>query len=1109
MFFNRQKLVFLALFSLFCLGIFSTLSMRSGAQEESKDFQISTEHVAPAFVDGGFNPVVSGGSASIFASLVQPDGKILVAGDFKVINGANKNSLARFNPDGTLDASFNTGSGANDSIFGIALQSNGKIIVNGTFTNYNGAPVGRIARLNADGTLDQTFNAVGVGFNNGTGGNSEISVVRVLADDKLLIGGTFTSYNGTAQNRFARLNANGTLDTSFAVGTGAGSSVFTIDVQADGKIIIGGNFNVYNGTPSGKIARVNTDGSLDTTFNTGLGAEQQVQSVVVQPDGKIIVAGFFTLFNNVTKNGIVRLKADGTNDDTFSVAGFDAVVLSVALQPDGKMIVGGSFTQIAGATRQCIARLNADGTNDASFNPGTGIGPQIISEIALQADGKAIVTGTFTVYNGAANGGAIRINADGTLDTNLASSSAAGGTINAIAPQTDGKIVFGGNFTNVNGTARANIARLNADGSLDAAFNPGTGTGSGTINSLAVQSDGKVLIGGGFTNYNGTAINRIARLNADGSLDTGFTVGTGAASTVSSIAIQPADGKIIIGGLFTTYNATTVNRFARLNTDGTLDTSFTTGTSASGEVRSIKFQPDNKIVIGGGFTTYNGTSRNRIARVNTDGTLDTTFNPGTGASGTIASVGVQTDGKIVIGGNFTTFNGTARNRIARVMADGTLDTAFDPGVGPGTGTATEVTQVLPVENGKTIISGNFTSFNNQPRNRVARLNAAGNLDYTFLNGIGALAPIGLTTRALVRQADGKILIGGQFSVFNVSARTGIARFSNATDTFCDFDGDGKSDFGIIRRPGVIGAWTWWISFSGSDKTATFNFGESPRDITQPGDFDGDGKDDIAMWRNTPQTGQLSAYYIIQSATNTIRIIPFGQTGDTPTVEDYDGDGKDDLSVWRANSAAAGPGQATWFYLGSLNNPNNNITYIPFGMRYGTQSDQVDEPYPGDFDGDGRADFRIQRRADLTVTSSATPAVFITMSSVSGNFTYDYFGLAGDRILPGDYDSDGRTDIAVARGFNVNPGNTTWYIRYTSGIPDFQTVFGSGFNFAQGDYDGDGKTDIGYFLVGATNDATGFWYISSLTGTTVFQRWGARPSGAAGSGDLPIAGYNNR
>jgi hypothetical protein len=397
---------------------------------------------------------------------------------------------------------------------------------------------------------------------------------------------------------------------------------------------------------------------------------------------------------------------------------------------------------------------------------------------------------------------------------------------------------------------------------------------------------------------------------------------------------------------------------------------------------------------------------------------------------------------------------------------------------------------------------------------MVRYNGNGTIDSNFgTSGViytdfNTTRDLGLTS---AMQADGKIIIAGySTAVATFNPDFAAARYNfTPKDAFVDFDGDGKSDFGIIRRPGVVGAWTWWYQLSSTGTVHTFNFGESPRDITQPVDFDGDGKDDVAMWRNSPQTGEVSAYYIIQSSNNTVKIIPFGQPGDTPTTADYDGDGKADLSVWRANSAAQGAGQAIWYYRGTLNNPNENITYIPWGMRYGGQADQVDEPYPGDFDGDGRSDFRIQRRADITIATSNTPAIFITLLTSNGNITYDYFGIASDRILPGDYDGDGKTDIAVARGFNVNPGNTTWYIRYTSGLPDYQTVFGSGFNFAQGDYDGDGKTDIGYFLLGATTETTGFWYIESTTGQTKFFRFGARPSGGTGSGDLPIAGYNNR
>ncbi len=207
-----------------------------------------------------------------------------------------------------------------------------------------------------------------------------------------------------------------------------------------------------------------------------------------------------------------------------------------------------------------------------------------------------------------------------------------------------------------------------SDGSLDTSFNPGSVANSGVL-SIASQPDGKILIGGWLTQYNGTTRNDIARLNSDGSLDTSFNPGSGVHGSISSIALQP-DGKILIGGEFTQYNGTTRNNIARLNPDGSLDTSFNPGGGANGEVYSIALQPDGKILIGGWFFEYNGTSRNNIARLNPDGSLDTSFNPGSGTNISINSIALQPDGKILIGGGFTQYNGTPRNGIARLNSSG-------------------------------------------------------------------------------------------------------------------------------------------------------------------------------------------------------------------------------------------------------------------------------------------------------------------------------------------------------------------------------------------------------------------------------------------------------
>jgi uncharacterized delta-60 repeat protein len=280
-------------------------------------------------------------------------------------------------------------------------------------------------------------------------------------------------------------------------------------------------------------------------------------------------------------------------------------------------------------------------------------------------DGKVLIVGDFIYYNGIPRKYIARLNNDGSLDMSFNPGTGASHNIFTIAVQSDGKVLIGGVFTSYNGTPRIGIARLNTDGSLDATFNSGLGAGAG-ISKIAIQSDCKVLIGGVFTSLNGTARTGIARLNTDGSLDTTFNYGLGAGDMIPQIAIQ-SDGKIVIGGVFTSLNGTARTCIARLNTDGSLDTTFNPGSGANRLFVSIAIQSDGKIVIGGNFTSYNGTPRTGIARLNTDGSLDTSFNPGSGANGYVASIAIQSDDKIVIGGNFTSYNGTARNCIARIF----------------------------------------------------------------------------------------------------------------------------------------------------------------------------------------------------------------------------------------------------------------------------------------------------------------------------------------------------------------------------------------------------------------------------------------------------------
>lgn len=391
----------------------------------------------------------------------------------------------------------------------------------------------------------------------------------------------------------------------------------------------------------------------------------------------ILVGGNFITYGGSLNYNISGLNSDGTLDDNFSIgSGFSGgSPVTCDIQSDGKILIGGNFTSYNGTARNRIVRLNTDGTLDTNFTIGTGFN-QIVNKVMIQPDGKIITVGTFSNYNGTGINGIARLNSDGTRDTSL-NSGGFSGAVNTFDIQSDSKIVVGGGFGNYAGVSQSRITRLNSDGTRDTNFSIGTGFNAGSaVNAIAIQSDGKILIGGTFTSYNGTARNRIIRLNTDGTIDNSFTVGTGFNNTVNTITIQ-SDGKIIVGGQFTNYAGTSRNFIARLNSDGTNDATFNIGTGFNSGVNAISIQSDGKIIIGGVFTLYNEVSSNRIVRLNSDGTYDTSFSIGTGFNATIFALQINTDGKIIAGGNFTNYNGTNQFRIAILNSDGSLDLNFN------------------------------------------------------------------------------------------------------------------------------------------------------------------------------------------------------------------------------------------------------------------------------------------------------------------------------------------------------------------------------------------------------------------------------------------------
>lgn len=753
-------------------------------------------------IDKTFNAVIGAGADGTVKCIIeQTDGKIIIAGEFISYDYKSKNRITRLNTDGTTDSSFNIGTGANASISAAALQSDSKILITGGFTSYNGMAKNRIARINADGTLDTTFEP-GSGFNS-------YNSIAVQTDGKLLIGGYFTSYNGVARKHIARLNSDGTLDTSFGSAVGLDSTVKEIVLQPDGKILVIGDFLDFNGISRKKIARLNADGTLDTTFNPGNGANG-IETIALQADGKILIGGYFSTYNFTPRSCLARLNPDGTLDNTFNLGtGFDGSVRKIIPQSNGKMVVAGSFTSYNGTAKNSLARLNSDGTLDTSLDSGTGANESIYI-ITVKTNGKILTGGNFTSFNATLIGRLAQLNTDGTIDTTFLNPGGFGSgsnqSISRMAVQPDGKILITGEFfSSYNGIATKRLARLNANGTLDAAFNTGTGPSS-SVYAITTQPDGKILIGGRFGNYNGVSRNGITRINPDGTLDTTFSIGTGVNNSIYSIAVQ-TDGKILISGLFTSYNGVTRNKFARLNTDGTLDTAFDPGTGPDSVIYSIVTQTDGKIIIAGNFKNYKGIPKQCITRLNSDGTFDSSFNLGISIDWNVDVVKIQSDGKLLISGTFVGFTGgnSPPPGLARLNADGSLDPGFVAQqllfANTGTNPYTNPSSMAIQSDGKIIIGGTITSYGGTPILNIARLNTDGTHDTTFVAGTGIANNQGISSSVdnILVLPDGKVLISGVFILYNGVTVGRIARILSGTTTL-DMPESYKNSFVIYPNP---------------------------------------------------------------------------------------------------------------------------------------------------------------------------------------------------------------------------------------------------------------------------------------------------------------------
>ncbi len=599
------------------------------------------------------------------------------------------------------------------------------------------------------------------GYQNGSSGMVEQEASFVLVPEISISGNSVEITDGDStpstgdHSDFGSINVTGgsVVHTFTIINTGT----LALNLTSEPKVLISGlhsaDFSV-NTQPASPVAALTGTTTFQITFDPSAGGTRSASVRIDNDDGDEDPYNF-----SISGTGFVSADADLTSLITSAgtlTPGFDAGTTSYAASV-GYTSSSLSVTPTHSDANAAIqVRINSGGY--ASVDSGTAsaslplnTGSNTIDVLVTAQDGSTVKTYTLTVTRR----DTVRPGDVDEFDANVV-----GGMVLATAVQPDGKTIIAGLFHSLLGSSRGNMARLNADGSLDMDFNPNI---DDTVRSVAVQADGKILLAGQFSNVEGVPRSRIARLNADGTLDTGFD--PNANSQVESVAVQ-ADGRILLGGTFSSVGGTTRNGIARISASGSLDAGF--NPNANGAVNGMVVQADGNILLIGGFTSIGGTTRNRIARVNADGLLDTGFDPG--ADNLVNCAAMTADGKMILGGDFLTISGSARHFLARINSDGSLDTDFNPNPD------SSVFSLAVQANGQILLGGQFSNLGGTARLRIARVNADGTLDQGF-------APVANGTVLCVAiQADGQVLAGGQFSTMDGVTRNRLARLLNDTAT---------------------------------------------------------------------------------------------------------------------------------------------------------------------------------------------------------------------------------------------------------------------------------------------------------------------------------------
>lgn len=701
--------------------------------------------------DTSFNPDLKTYNSEVYSFAIQPDGKIIIQGEFDKIDGVARSVVGRLNHDGSLDDSFNIGSALtfSDEIRGIAVQTDGRIIVVGKFRRTVGSSRKNIGilRLNSDGTLDASYSPM---LSND---DWYVRAAKLQDDGKLVISWTSESQFTSETHYVTRVNQDGTIDNTFACTLNTKKVPFDLTIQPDNKIIVVGSYEQFV-SDACLIKRFNPDGSEDTAFNNTISVSNYgISNVSVLTNGNILITGTFEKCNGEARNGGAIFNSDGhlLPDFISTYQNQNATVKHFPIGDD-RFLLYGNFAEEHEpkyTTSTMFLLLNSNGTvDDERFSrlqsSKNFVITQHVFHFAPLDDGKFLMNGIWSSIDGVDLPGLVRLNSDFTVDLSFCPriGDEEFSSVFAVETLANGKILIGGIFNYADDLHRNNIARLNYNGTVDEAFNPGWGA-NGNVLVIRKQKDEKILVAGNFNYFNQEPHLNIVRLQPDGIIDPDFHADSVNFESIFAMEILD-DGKIVIKGRQSEGCGYT--EVVKLNTNGSIDVSFNAPPIYNYYERNMSDQKLSCIAALG--VQSDGKILTEGIRFNVNGTLDEAYKPREFSW----FAAIEPSGKLLMRGRKSSGSGSVDQGLYRANEDGSVNTVFDSSIDQN-----RVMALYVQKNGKILMSL-FPNYSISDYPSTKRLNENGTIDISYKD----TNPIRINFErySIVKQTDELLLVAG-------------------------------------------------------------------------------------------------------------------------------------------------------------------------------------------------------------------------------------------------------------------------------------------------------------------------------------------------------------